>query len=144
MIIKKLIVIASLIFASNVMAIQKDYTATFTCPAVSGDFNIIRHFGDLIAGEGTEYLSVTDEISIVFFKSVVGNPTIPDDLILSGYFNNGTSYNSATGDVGCSYNTLQIFDSIRVFYTMINGMGGIVLSSTDDSISISLITGLKK
>lgn len=113
---------------------------TVVCPTTQGSPNSIANFGDYIGGYGVEF--ILSQTLQVYFRSTGSVKDIPSNLM--NYFNDSINYNSASGNVICSYQSNNPIDSrFTVTYTLTNGLGGSVLSQSNNSINIILPTGLK-
>lgn len=140
---KKGIFLIALLTATNVFAGPNDHHYSFVCPATSGDSDVITHFGTYIGGYGDEFMNGS-HISDAYFKGpVFEESNIPHNISMGGYFSSGTSYASATGVVSCMYTSKMGYDPFKVSYQMTNGLGGVVTSSNDGTITIRLIQGAK-
>ncbi len=99
---------------------------------------MITHFGTYIAGYGNE--SFLSQNNPVYFRSASLSSETPCNL--NNYFNETASYNSATGQVSCSYISSFISEPrFVVYYSLTNGQGAAIQNSSSNSISLLLPIG---
>ncbi len=112
------------------------HNVVFTCPEV----NAVSHFGDYLAAYGYEW--IMGNSVPVYFKSIAWPAGVPNDL--SSYSSTGTSYNSITAYVNCSYTSNDVNNSpFDLSYYVTNGKGGLITGQNSNSINLQLPVGLK-
>lgn len=122
------------------MADPTGYDITVACPSTQGSPNNIANFGDYIAGYGVEF--ILSQALQVYFHSTGSVQDVPANLI--NYFNDSVTYNSASGNIVCSYQSNNFGDPrFTVTYTLTNGLGGSVQAQSNNSISVRIPVGLK-
>ncbi|WP_131794850.1 hypothetical protein [Fluoribacter gormanii] len=121
------------------MADPTTYDINVYCPATQGA-NAVTHFGNYIGGYGVEY--VLSQTLQVYFRSTGSVQDVPANLI--NYNNDSVTYNSASGNIICSYQSNNPADPrFTVAYTVTNGMGGTVQAQSNNSITVRIPAGLR-
>lgn len=139
--LSSLLLLSSFIVVPEVaMADPTGYDVTVICPAPQGGPNSVANFGSYIGGYGVEF--ILSQTLQVYFRSTGSVDDIPANL--ANYFNDSVNYNSASGNVVCSYQSTNPGDSrFTVTYSITNGLGGAVQAQSNNSISIRIPVGLK-
>ncbi|KTD40732.1 hypothetical protein [Legionella parisiensis] len=139
--LSSLLMLSSLIVLPEVaQADPIGYETTFFCPMAQGGPNAVTNFGSYIGGYGIE--NILSQTLQVYFRSTGSVQDVPANLI--NYFNDSVTYNSATGNIICSYQSNNPADPrFTVTYTITNGLGGAVQAQSNNSISIRMPVGLK-
>ena len=118
---------------------------TLFCPTVgaSGSHAVLND-GVNISGYGSERINNNSTANNPFFTAAVpAGANIPVDLATGSYANSGTSYDSATGMVTCSFASTGGFDSFSINYVVTGGAGALVKSSAVNKITIQKFMGSK-
>lgn len=111
------------------------------CPTTQGVQNVLTHFGDYIAGYGDETIQNQGSTPI-YFKSSALAFGVPGQL--GNYHNNGTSYESSSGQVTCNYTSSNPKEpNFAVSYDLTNGKGGTIVQQGKDFIRFVLPVGLR-
>ena len=117
---------------------------TMDCPDIANKgTEKVTNYGTYIAGPGIEKVNSGTPSFPLFQGPTVPGANIPVDLVSSGYFNNGVSYNSTDGAVTCYFASSMGFDPFSVSFLMTNAMNGTTVSSSAEEIHIKLPVGLK-
>jgi len=107
------------------------------CPIVNSSSSTLSNFGDYIAGYGME--TVSNQMFPIYFKS---GPIQNIPAQLTNYVNSNTQYDSTKGTITCSYTSNDANPPFTVMYDLTNGKGGVVTSSSANSIDINLPVGM--
>ena len=115
------------------------------CPDASGSGNsTLSNFGGRIAGYGKESInSVPSPIAPYFSVSTLGG-NFPPRISDGNYTSTGTQYDPTQAIITCSYSSSAGFDPITVPYELTNGIGGVIIAKTANTIVINQYIGLKK
>jgi len=135
------IALSSVIFSPVAIASSNQLTVEFICPFN----NVLSHYEQTIIGDGTEtvYTAPTQISHPTFSYTEHTSDVIPSDLLQ--YQNHGVSYNSNSGSVSCHFDSYDSkYTPVDLSYTMMNGKGGLVKSSSNNSIVIVLPVGFTK
>ncbi|CAM3044830.1 hypothetical protein LEAN103870_14540 [Legionella anisa] len=143
----KNIFLSSLLMLSGSIALPEmamadpiGYEVNVFCPMTQGGPNAVTNFGSYIGGYGME--NILSQTLQVYFRSTGSVQDVPANLI--NYFNDSVTYNSATGNIICSYQSNNPADPrFTVTYTITNGLGGTLLGQSNNSITVRIPVGLK-
>lgn len=148
---KKLLITLMFIFlnavsSQSVFADPDSIKYSFVCPTASGSGpKVLNHFGNYIAGYGTEYMNNIPKSPNPYFAGPISEGTnIPLNINAGSYINLSTNYAAATGKVSCNYASSTGFDPFSVAYFITNGRGGQIVSSTSNTVDIQMPEGFKR
>jgi hypothetical protein len=141
-----ILVISGLISSTAMASVLS--TITVTCPVTSGDpVNQLRNFANsYIAGNGSENVDIgTPQTSTVLFKSSGTLPSgIPGNL--TTYSSSSTSFSNndpINPFITCSYTSSNsAFPDFSVNFSLLNGFGAEVSSSTASTITLVMPVGV--
>ena len=114
----------------------------FICPRITGtDIHTLINSSGVVKGYGWEYIMDKRTAAYPFFSYNVGSANVPPNLKLAGYTNSFTHYNPLDAHVSCHYASSFGFDPFHVTYTIHEGKGGMVASSSATQISVHKFIG---
>ena len=147
---KKIIAIVSLSVISGLgvipsaVADPSTVSVEYTCPTVQGNNqHTLRNSGFRIAGYGISLVNGSPAFNDPFFVfDLIGGNIYPAKLSNAGYVSDSTDYDSTTGIVSCHYSSVSA-PPFAVSYFTTNGIGGIIVSQTANTIMVELPTAFQ-
>ena len=147
---KKIIAVVSLSVISGLgvipsaVADPSSVNVEYTCPTTQGNNqHTLRNSGFRIAGYGTSVVNGSPAFNDPFFIfDLVGGNIYPAKISAANYVSDSTDYDSTTGIVSCHYSSVSA-PPFAVSYVTTNGIGGIIVSQTANTITVDLPTALQ-
>jgi hypothetical protein len=145
LLVASLIALSAAVVTPVAMAVPGNTSVRLDCPDITrGGSEVVTNYGTYLSGPGIERVGANASTFPLFSGVIQAGSNIPLNLKMAGYHHSGTSYNSNSGVVTCSYASTLGFSPFSITKQLNNGFGGIVTKSTGDEINIMLSVGMKK
>jgi hypothetical protein len=141
------VIVVSSLTASVAFAVEPPDHVTkilADCPDISDHTaDKITNYGTYLAGLGAIKVNGDNPSHPLFQGPVLPGSNIPTDLKAAGYDGYKVTYNPATGAVICHFKSTKGYTPFEISYVMKNAMDGVVTSSGDEQIRITIPVGLR-
>ena len=141
-----LLAVSGILTTFNAIAEPNIIEIGILCPDASGTGNnTLSNWGSgLIAGYGKESINSAPSPQAPYFSVRVVGANFPSRISDGNYASTGTQYDPTQATVTCSYASSSGFDPINVNYALTNGVGGVIIYNTVNTIVLNQYVGLKK
>ena len=115
------------------------------CPDISDhSADKVINYGTYLAGAGSIKVNGDNPSHPLFQGPVLLGANIPINLKAAGYDGYKVTYNPATGAVICHFKSSKGYTPFEISYVMKNALNGVVTSSGDEQIRITIPVGLRE